>query len=79
LKLFLSGYSVGYTSEMWNFVVWWRHVVFCLDDTYEYDGLHQEPPNASEVLDYTNVCRPRTASCHVGHSGTHLITEVKQR
>jgi hypothetical protein len=21
----------------------------------------------------------RTASCHVGHTGTHLITEVKQR
>jgi hypothetical protein len=35
LKLFLSGNSVGYTPEMWNFVVWWRHVVFCLDNTYE--------------------------------------------
>jgi hypothetical protein len=36
LKLFLSGNSVGYTPEMWNFVVWWCHVAFCLDNTYEY-------------------------------------------
>jgi hypothetical protein len=25
------------------------------------------------------IVQPRTASCHVGYTGTHLITEVNQR